>query len=112
MPLLGWSDLERLVARGVSIGAHTRTHSSLTASGTYRIEGDATRVAEMTIAGEGSASFVSAFGRSFGTASAKVTYRQQRLEGEVEARLPDARVACKSGRARADKQYGPRPPAR
>ena len=30
LPLLGWGDLERLVARGVSIQAHTRTHPSLT----------------------------------------------------------------------------------
>ena len=71
--------------------------TALTASGTYHLEGAATRVAEMTIAGEGSASFVSAFGRSFGNASAKLSYSRQRLQGEVEARLPDARVARVSG---------------
>lgn len=30
LPLLGWKELERLVAEGVSIGAHTRTHPRLT----------------------------------------------------------------------------------
>lgn len=30
LPLLAWTDLEQLVARGVSIGAHTRTHPWLT----------------------------------------------------------------------------------
>jgi peptidoglycan/xylan/chitin deacetylase (PgdA/CDA1 family) len=29
LPLLGWRDLERLVARGASIGAHTRSHPNL-----------------------------------------------------------------------------------
>lgn len=29
LPLLGWGDLEDLVAAGASIGAHTRTHASL-----------------------------------------------------------------------------------
>ena len=80
-------------ASNVNVGGVT----ALTASGTYRVEGAATRLAEMTIAGEGSASFVSAFGRSFGNASAKLTYSQQRLQGQVEARLPDARVARLSG---------------
>jgi peptidoglycan/xylan/chitin deacetylase (PgdA/CDA1 family) len=31
LPLLGWGALEQLVARGVAIGAHTRTHARLTA---------------------------------------------------------------------------------
>ena len=83
----------RFTASNIDVGGV----SALTASGTYRVEGPATRIAEMTIAGEGSASFVSAFGRSFGNASAKITYSQQRLQGEVEARLPDARVARLSG---------------
>ena len=83
----------RFTASNVNVGGVT----ALTASGTYRAEGAATRIAEMTIAGAGSASFVSAFGRSFGNASAKLTYSQQRLQGEVEARLPDARVARLSG---------------
>jgi peptidoglycan/xylan/chitin deacetylase (PgdA/CDA1 family) len=30
LPLLAWDDLEQLVARGASIGAHTRTHARLT----------------------------------------------------------------------------------
>jgi len=30
LPLLGWDDLEKLLARGVSIEAHTRTHPRLT----------------------------------------------------------------------------------
>jgi peptidoglycan/xylan/chitin deacetylase (PgdA/CDA1 family) len=30
LPLLGWSDLERLAGRGVAIGAHTRSHPRLT----------------------------------------------------------------------------------
>ena len=30
LPLLGWSELEHLAARGVAIGAHTRTHPHLT----------------------------------------------------------------------------------
>jgi peptidoglycan/xylan/chitin deacetylase (PgdA/CDA1 family) len=30
LPLLGWAQLERLVAQGVSIGAHTRRHARLT----------------------------------------------------------------------------------
>ncbi|HYN08755.1 MAG TPA: polysaccharide deacetylase family protein [Vicinamibacterales bacterium] len=29
LPLLGWGELERLVAQGVSIGAHTRSHARL-----------------------------------------------------------------------------------
>jgi peptidoglycan/xylan/chitin deacetylase (PgdA/CDA1 family) len=30
MPLLGWDDLEELVARGAGVGTHTRTHTPLT----------------------------------------------------------------------------------
>jgi peptidoglycan/xylan/chitin deacetylase (PgdA/CDA1 family) len=30
LPLLGWTELERLAGRGVTIGAHTRTHPRLT----------------------------------------------------------------------------------
>ena len=71
--------------------------TALTASGEYTVEGPITRMAEMTIAGDGSATFVSAFGRSFGNASAKLSYGQQRLQGEVEARLPDTRIARISG---------------
>lgn len=31
LPLLGWRELERLAGRGVTLGAHTRTHRRLTA---------------------------------------------------------------------------------
>jgi len=71
--------------------------TALTTSGKYVAEGPLTRIADMTIAGDGSATFVSAFGRSFGNATAKVAYGQQRLQGEVEARLPDTRIARISG---------------
>ena len=71
--------------------------TALTASGNYTMEGPIRRIADMTIAGDGSATFVSAFGRSVGNASAKLTYGQQRLQGEVEARLPDTRIARISG---------------
>jgi len=40
---------------------------------------------------------VSAFGKSLGNASAKLTYSHERLEGDLEARLPDSRVARISG---------------
>jgi autotransporter translocation and assembly factor TamB len=71
--------------------------SALTASGNYHVEGAVSRLADATISGDASASFVSAFGRSFGNASGKLTYSQQRLQGELEARLPDSRVARMSG---------------
>jgi autotransporter translocation and assembly factor TamB len=71
--------------------------TALAASGNYHMEGAASRLADATISGDGSATFVSAFGRSFGNASAKFTYRQQQLQGELEARLPDSRVARVSG---------------
>lgn len=38
LPLLGWQDLERLAARGVTIGAHTRSHARLTAIGAAAAE--------------------------------------------------------------------------
>jgi peptidoglycan/xylan/chitin deacetylase (PgdA/CDA1 family) len=38
LPLLGWTEIERLVARGVRLGAHTRTHPRLTALPTSAIE--------------------------------------------------------------------------
>ena len=71
--------------------------SALSASGNYHVEGSPSHLADITISGDGSATFVSAFGRSFGNASAKLAYRQQRLEGDLEARLPDSRVARISG---------------
>jgi autotransporter translocation and assembly factor TamB len=76
---------------------HLAGVSALSASGNYRIEGAASRLAEATISGDASATFVSAFGQSLGTASGKLTYSQQRLQGELEARLPDSRVARVSG---------------
>src|SRR3954468_7375611 len=71
--------------------------TALTASGNYHMEGAASRLADATISGDASATFVSAFGRSFGNASGKFTYSQQRLQGDLEARLPDSRVARISG---------------
>jgi peptidoglycan/xylan/chitin deacetylase (PgdA/CDA1 family) len=37
LPLLGWTEIERLVAEGVTIGAHTRTHGRLTTLATQAI---------------------------------------------------------------------------
>ncbi|HEU4935771.1 MAG TPA: translocation/assembly module TamB domain-containing protein [Vicinamibacterales bacterium] len=71
--------------------------SALSASGKYHIEGAASRLADATISGDATASFVSAFGRTVANASGKLTYSQQRLQGEVDARLPDSRVARMSG---------------
>ncbi len=71
--------------------------SALSATGNYHIAGTASRLADATISGDASATFVSAFGRSFGNASGKLTYSQQQLKGELEARLPDSRVARMSG---------------
>jgi autotransporter translocation and assembly factor TamB len=71
--------------------------SALTASGKYTLQGPLQRPADMTISADGSASFVSAFGRNFGNATANLTYDQQRLEGKVETRLPDGRIARVAG---------------
>jgi autotransporter translocation and assembly factor TamB len=71
--------------------------SALSATGTYHIEGAASRLAEATISSDATASFVSAFGRSFGNTSVKLTYGQQQLRGELESRLLDSRVARMSG---------------
>lgn len=71
--------------------------SALTASGNYHADGTVSDLANATLSGDGSASFVSAFGRSFGNATAKVTYRQGRLDGDIETRLPDSRVARIAG---------------
>ena len=71
--------------------------SALSASGNYHIEGAASRLADATITGDATASFLSAFGRSVANASGKLTYNQQRLQGELEAQLPDSRVARMSG---------------
>jgi peptidoglycan/xylan/chitin deacetylase (PgdA/CDA1 family) len=38
LPLLDWAGLERVVARGVAIGAHTRTHAKLTTLSSAEIE--------------------------------------------------------------------------
>lgn len=70
---------------------------ALTASGTYHLEGSASNVAAMTASGDLTASVVNAFGQDFGSASAKLTYNDQRLQGEVDARLPDSRIARLSG---------------
>ena len=71
--------------------------TALTATGEYTLDGPIARLNEATITGEGSASFVTAFGQNFGSASAKLTYDQQRVRGEVEGRLPDNRIARVSG---------------
>jgi len=71
--------------------------SALSASGNYHLEGSTAHLEDATISGDGSATFVSAFGRSFGNASGKLVYSQQRLQGDLEARLPDSRVARISG---------------
>ena len=38
LPLLDWSEIERLQAQGVTIGAHTRTHPDLTTVGAEALE--------------------------------------------------------------------------
>jgi peptidoglycan/xylan/chitin deacetylase (PgdA/CDA1 family) len=38
VPLLGWTEIERLAGQGIRIGAHTRTHRRLTALPTAAIE--------------------------------------------------------------------------
>ena len=72
--------------------------SALTAAGTYHIEGTPARPVDATISGDATATFVSAFGRNFGNASGKLAYSQQQLQGELETRLPDSRVARMSGK--------------
>ena len=71
--------------------------SAQSASGNYHLEGSPSHLADLTISGDGSATFVSAFGRNLGNATAKLRYSQERLEGDLEAHLPDARVARISG---------------
>ena len=70
---------------------------ALTASGTYHLEGSASNPSAMTASGDLTASFVTAFGQNFGNTTGKLTYNDQRLQGEIEARLPDSRVARLSG---------------
>jgi autotransporter translocation and assembly factor TamB len=71
--------------------------SALTASGEYRAEGDVANPAQMTFGGKLSGTFVSAFGWNLGAVTTNTTYSNERLEGELEARLPDSRVARVSG---------------
>ncbi len=71
--------------------------SALTAAGSYHLEGSTSAPADAAISGDASATFVSAFGQSFGNASGKFEYKQERLQGDIEARLPDSRVARISG---------------
>jgi autotransporter translocation and assembly factor TamB len=71
--------------------------SALTASGEYRAEGDVMAPAQMTFGSKLSATFVSAFGWDLATVTTNATYAQQQLVGELEAKLPDARVARISG---------------
>jgi autotransporter translocation and assembly factor TamB len=71
--------------------------SALTASGEYRAQGNVAAPAEMTFGGKLSATFVSAFGWNMGSVTASTTYGNEQLEGELEAKLPDARVARISG---------------
>ena len=100
------------VLRGRMVGPLERTHvegtftgsnldvggvTALSATGKYTLDGPIARLNEATITGEGSASFVTALGQNFGSASAKLTYDQQQLRGEVEGRLPDNRIARVSG---------------
>ena len=70
---------------------------ALTTSGTYRLEGTPSNLTAMTASGEATASFVTAFGHEFGNASGKLSYSQEHLQGDIEARLPDSRVARVSG---------------
>jgi autotransporter translocation and assembly factor TamB len=71
--------------------------SALTASGDYRASGNITTPAEMEFGGKLSATFVSALGWNLGAVTAGGSYARQQLTGEVEAKLPDARVARVSG---------------
>ncbi len=71
--------------------------SALTASGEYRAEGDVMVPAKMMFGGKLSATFLSAFGWNLGTVTADATYANEELEGQLEAKLPDARVARISG---------------
>lgn len=72
--------------------------SALTASGEYRAEGPVTDVAHMAFGGKVSATFVSAFGWNLGSVTTDATYANEQLEGQLEARLPDSRIARMSGR--------------
>lgn len=96
--MTGPLDRARVEGTFTASNAEVAGVAALTASGKYTLQGPLARFAEMTIAGEGTASFVSAFGRSFGNASARISYERERLQGEVEARLPDSRIARVSGR--------------
>jgi translocation and assembly module TamB len=51
----------------------------------------------MSFGGTLSASFVSAFGWNMGTVTTTVTYAKEQLDGELEAKLPDSRVARLAG---------------
>ena len=46
LPLLGWPELEQLVAGGVAVGAHTRTHTRLTALPSAAVEDEMDRCLE------------------------------------------------------------------
>jgi translocation and assembly module TamB len=70
---------------------------ALTVSANYHLEGSVLNVSAMTATGDLTASFVTAFGQDFGNATARLSYKDQQLQGEVEARLPDSRVARLSG---------------
>jgi autotransporter translocation and assembly factor TamB len=70
---------------------------ALIASGTYHLEGTPSNLAAMTASGAATASFVTAFGQDFGSASGKLSYSQERLQGDIEAHLPDSRIARVSG---------------
>jgi hypothetical protein len=71
--------------------------SALTASGEYRAEGDVMAPAHMSFGTKMSVTFVSAFGWNLGTVTTDATYANEQLEGQLEAKLPDARVARISG---------------
>jgi len=70
---------------------------ALSASGNYHLEGSPANLTAMIASGDLTASFVTAFGQNLGNATAKLTYTEQRLQGEIEAHLPDSRVARVSG---------------
>jgi peptidoglycan/xylan/chitin deacetylase (PgdA/CDA1 family) len=64
LPLLGWTDLERLAARGAAVAAHTRTHSALTTLSDQELDDEllGSREALTQRLGDGGAHFAYPYG--------------------------------------------------
>ena len=95
--LTGPVDLPRLKGTFAANRIAASTLDALSATADYDISIPGRRLADATVSTTMKASFLAIAGTTLGAVNARIAYAGDRVEGEVEAQLPDRRVARVEG---------------